>query len=135
MNLEQINEMLEQDIKIDATKLQYEATHNPVVYTKWLRIYSEIKKSLLTLEHNKKMALKQRLDYYTGRGDDVCMTVYDKSELKTVMAADTDVATIDAKIAYTNIMLDTVSKALDAIKSRGFAIKNAIDLRLLEAGK
>lgn len=135
MKLEDFQKQLDEDVKIDGTKLQYEASNNPVVYARWLRIYSDVKKQLLVLDHQKKKSLKDRLDYYTGRGDEVCMTVYEKSELKVVLAADKNLATIDSQIAYYQILLDFASKALDIIKARGFSIKNMVEIRSLESGK
>lgn len=134
MKLEDIQEELDSDLKIDSTKLQYEAANNPALYGKWLRKYSLIKKEMLAIEAKRKTAVKNRLDFYTGRGDEVCMTSYEKSEMKTVICADADVLRVDTTLAYWNILLDFCSKALDAIKSRGFAIKHVIDMRQLENG-
>ena len=135
MNLSELQNKLDIEVKIDSTKLQYEASNNPVVYSGWLRAYSDIKKNIIALEHKKKLALKQRLDYYTGRGNEICPDLYEKSEMKTVLSADESVANIELKIQMYNVMLDFCSKALEIIKARGFAIKNMIDIRSLEAGK
>ncbi|MGZ7186039.1 recombination mediator protein UvsY, partial [Streptococcus pyogenes] len=78
---------------IDSTKLQYEAANNPVLYGKWLTKLSAIRKEMLRIEASKKSALKQKLDYYTGRGDgdEFSMDRYEKSEMKTVLSADKEV--------------------------------------------
>ncbi|EIN4798195.1 recombination mediator protein UvsY [Shigella sonnei] len=55
--------------------------------------------------------------------------------MKVVMAADDEVLPIDTKIAYYQMIVDFAGKALDIVKSRGFAIKNAIELRMLESGR
>lgn len=135
MKLEDLQKKLEDDVKVDSAKLQYEALHNPVIYASWMRIYSDIRKNLLSLEQKKKAIMKERLDFYTGRGDDICMTMYEKSEMKIVMSADEAISRIDGQISYYSIMLDFTSKALDIIKSRSYSIKNAVDIRQLEAGK
>ena len=135
MTLEEMQNLLDEDVKIDSGKLQYEAGNNPVVYGRWLRIYADVKKNIVALEAKKKTAMRDRLNYHTGRSDDFSPFQYDKSELKVVIAADESVLTIDTKIAYLNLMLDFSSKALDIIKARGFAIKNMIELRSLEAGR
>lgn len=136
MDLNSLKDELDADMKIDATKLQWEALNNPVVYAKWLRTYSEARREIIALEAKKKKAVKARLDFYTNRNDDAWNPIeYDKSELKIVMAADDEVLPIDTKISYYQMILDFSGKALDIIKSRGFAIKNAIELRMLEAGR
>lgn len=132
--LEKLQEEYNSDIKIDGSSLQTETANNPVLYSKWLKTYSDIKQEILKLELKKTKALKERLDFYTGRGEEACLTVYERSEMKTVLAADNDILKIEAAIAINNNLLDFVSKALDNIKSRGYAIKNMIDLRKFEAG-
>ncbi|WJZ28088.1 UvsY-like recombination mediator [Serratia phage 92A1] len=135
MKLEELQDALDSDLKIDGTKLQLEAANNPLLYSKWLRTYSDIKKSLAALDAKRKTALKLRLDYYTGRSDgEVCMTSYERSEMKIVLGADGDVLKIDTLIAYYTNLLDFATKALDVVKSRGFSIKHMIDLRQLESG-
>lgn len=134
MKLEELQELLAEDLKIDLTKLQYEASRNPVLYAKWLKIHSDIKKSILISENNKKKTIKAMLDHYTGRGEEVCMTVYDKSELKTVIPADKTVIKTETALQYLMILLDFTTRALDAIKARGFSIKHIIDCRQFENG-
>lgn len=135
MDINELRDLLDADVKIDSTKLQYEASNNPTIYAKWLRIYSEAKREIVGLEAKRKKAMKNRLDFYTNRSDNWCNVEYDKSELKVVMASDDDILPLDTKIAYYQMILDFASKALDIIKSRGFAIKNMIELRSLEAGR
>lgn len=135
MNLQELQNKLDTDLKIDALKLQYEASNAPVLNSQWLRIYSDIKKQIMLYEHKKKLALKDRLDYYTGRGNEICPDMYEKSEMKTVLAADEIVASIDLKLQMYSVMLDFSSRALDMLKQRGFSIKAMIDIRMLESGK
>lgn len=134
MKLEDLQEELSTDLKIDPLKLEYESSNNPILYGKWLNNYSTLKKDMLALENVKKKAMKDRLDYYTGRGDDVCMDTYEKSELKTVLSADEAILRAETKLQYFAILLDFCSNAMDIIKSRGFAIKNSIEIRKFEAG-
>lgn len=134
MKLEDLQKELKEDLAIDPTKLEYESANNPMMYGKWLNKYSSLKKEILAAENSKKRALKGRLDYYTGRGDEVCMDTYEKSEMKTVLSADEEVLRTETKLQYYNIMLDFCSHAMDVIKSRGFAIKNSIEMRKFEAG-
>lgn len=136
MKLEDLNDQLDADLKIDSSKLQWEASNNPLVYSKWLRVYSAIKKEILAQEAAKKVMVKKRLDYYTGRSDDeISMVSYEKSEMKTVMSADAEILKIETKLQYYMILLDFATRALDIVKSRGFSIKHMIDIRSLEAGK
>ncbi|EHN3369947.1 recombination mediator protein UvsY [Salmonella enterica] len=49
--------------------------------------------------------------------------------------ADDVVLPLETKIAYYQMVVDFAGRALDIVKSRGFAIKNAIELRSLESGR
>jgi hypothetical protein len=137
MKLEDLQEELKQDLIIDSTKLQYESANNPVLYGKWLTKLSAIRKEMLRIEASKKSALKQKLDYYTGRGDgdEFSMDRYEKSEMKTVLSADKEVLRIDTSLQYWGILLEFCRDAMDAIKSRGFSIKHIIEMRKFEAGE
>ena len=136
--LESFQEELDNDVVIDATKLQYEVQNNVVIYSKWARMHSNCRKEMLKLEAQKKTAMKKRQDYYTGRsepGEEVCMDSYEKSEMKTVLAADTSVLGIETKYQYWGILLEFCSDAMDAIKARGFSLKTMLDIRKFEAGE
>lgn len=135
--LEAFQDELDKDLPIDGIKLQYEAANNPVLYGKWLRLHSTCKKEILRIEAQKKVAIKKSLDYYTGRsepGEEVCMDTYERSEMKTVLAADSNVLQVETKLQYWGILVDFCSGALDAVKSRGFAIKGMQEIRSFEAG-
>lgn len=137
MKLEDLNEELKSDLVIDSTKLQYESANNPVLYGKWAVKLSAIRKEMLRIEASKKTAIKQKLDYYSGRGDgdEFSMDRYERSEMKTVLSADKEVLRIDTSLQYWGILLEFCRDAMDAIKSRGFAIKHIIDMRKFEAGE
>lgn len=135
MDLNELKDQLDADMKIDATKLQWEALNNPVVYSKWLRIYSEARREIVALEAKKKKTLKDRLDFYTNRSDAWNPIEYEKSEMKVVMAADEFIIKLDTKLAYYTMIVDFASKAMDIIKGRGYSINQAIKLRELESGK
>lgn len=125
---------LDSDLAIDHTKLQMEAANNPILYSKWANKIAEFRINLIQLDNQKKRIYKDRLDYHSGRSEVPAMDVYDKSEMKTVMAADEEIVVIDSKIALITILMDFCVKGVDAVKSRGFSIKHIIDLRQFEAG-
>lgn len=134
MKLEDLQQELAEDLKVDHTKLQLEASQVPTLYGKWTRYHSSIRKEMLRIENQKKTVLKKTLDYHTGRGEEMCMDQYEKSEMKVVIAANSDVLKVETSLQYWAIMLEFCSKAIDAVKAKGFAIKHIIDLRAFEAG-
>lgn len=135
MKLQDLKDELDRDLPIKLTDLQYEAANNPVLYGKWLRYLSDLKMIQKKHSNAKTKAVRDKLDFYSGRGDDICLTEYDKTELKIVIPADADVMKADTELAIIDIMIDFCKGALDAIKTRGFSIKHIIEQRMLEAGR
>lgn len=137
MKLEELQDELDTDLVIDSTKLQYETANNVKLYSKWLRKHSFIRKEMLRIETQKKTSVKKRLDYYSGRGDgdEFSMDRYEKSEMKTVLAADSEILKVETSLQYWGILLEFCSGALDAVKSRSFALKHIQDMRAFEAGQ
>ncbi|EAQ5013618.1 single-stranded DNA-binding protein [Salmonella enterica] len=135
MKLEELNEQLTKDLEVDQTKLSLELSKNPLLHARWLRVYNEARREIISLEAKKKKLLKDKIDYYSNRGDEFCPFEYSTSELKIVLNADSELLPVDTKIEYYSLIADFANKALDAIKGRGYAINNMVKLRELESGK
>lgn len=135
MKLEDFKNELDKDLPINLNDLQYEAANNPILHGKWLRYLSDLKMQHKKASNSRIKAMKDRLDYYTGRGNDICLDQYDKTELRTVIPADDKVLRADTEMEIISIMMEFCKGALDAVKNRGFAIKHVIDQRQLEAGR
>ncbi|EDG3371174.1 single-stranded DNA-binding protein [Salmonella enterica subsp. enterica] len=135
MKLEDLNEQLTKDLEVDQTKLSLELSKNPLLHARWLRVYNEARREIISLEAKKKKLLKDKIDYYSNRGDEFCPFEYSTSELKIVLNADSELLPVDTKIEYYSLIADFANKALDAVKGRGYAINNMVKLRELESGK
>ncbi|ECX4133933.1 single-stranded DNA-binding protein [Salmonella enterica] len=135
MKLEELNEQLTKDLEVDQTKLSIELSKNPLLHARWLRVYNEARREIISLEAKKKKLLKDKIDYYSNRGDEFCPFEYSTSELKIVLNADSELLPVDTKIEYYTLIADFANKALDAVKGRGYAINNMVKLRELESGK
>lgn len=135
LKLEELQSELEEDMKIDTTKLQYESSQIPVVWSKWLRYNSNAKKKLIQLQARKETAVKDRMLFYTGRGDQVCETVYSGSgEIKIAISGDPAIVEVNKLIQYFELVAEFTGKALDIVKNKGYSIKNMIEIRKLESG-
>ncbi|EAX1208508.1 single-stranded DNA-binding protein [Salmonella enterica] len=135
MKLEELNEQLTKDLEVDQTKLSIELSRNPLLHARWLRVYNEARREIISLEAKKKKLLKDKIDYYSNRSDEFCPFEYSTSELKIVLNADSELLPVDTKIEYYSLIADFANKALDAVKGRGYAINNMVKLRELESGK
>lgn len=136
MTIDELKIELDNDLKINITLLQAEASNTASIYGKWVGYLSDIKKSIIRADNELKKITADRYAFYTGRSeDDVCMYNYDKSELKYVMVADKKIMEASTKLDLLNIMYDFCKSAIDSIKQKGYSIKAIVDIRMLEAGK
>lgn len=135
MNKAELETQIESDLSIDKTNLEYEAAQNPVLHFRYIRLLQEAKLKLKILENRLKLVKSNRFKYYIGKHpDEVCDTVYEKSEVKLVLDGDKDVLKVEAEIFVQNSIVELLEQTCDVFKSRGFAIKHIIDVRRLEAG-
>lgn len=133
--LDEMQKELNEDIKISLIGLSTQIANNPYLYQKWLNYYNQAKIQLKSLENKKSKVLKERLDFYTGRADEPCLTMYEKSELKIVIAADDELQKADSQLFVLNLKLDFIKEALEAIKQRSFAMKHILDNLKFENGE
>jgi len=135
LTLESLQEELERDMVIDTLQLQYEASQIPVIWAKWLRYHSNAKKKLVALQARKDVEFKERLLFYSGRGDEMCEVVYTGStETKIAIQGDPIIVKTNKLIAYFEAMAEFTGKALDIVKNKGYSIKNMLEIRKLESG-
>lgn len=130
-----LEEMIENDLKLDKTQLATEAAENPIRHFKYLRMRKEKKTQLKLLENRLKRIRSERFLFYIGKHpDEVCDTIYEKSEVKTVLEGDKDILKIEAEIHVLQQQVEMLDEVLKIFINRGFAIKNIIDVRKLEEG-
>lgn len=136
LKLEELQAELEEDMKIDAMKLQYESAQIPVIWSKWLRYHSNAKKKLIQLQARKDSSFKDRMMFYTGRSDDeMCPIVFSSStEVKIAIQGDPMIVDVNKLIQYYELISEFTSKSLDIIKNKGYSIKNMLEIRKLESG-
>lgn len=135
MTLDELKAELESDLPIKLTELQSESANNPVLYGKYSRLLAGYCKNEVKLTNNHKTILKNKMMYYTGRGDDVCLDVFTPTELKTVLTGDDEIVKSNLMIEQNQLYIDFCRNAMEAIKQRGYSIRAIVDLRKLEAGE
>lgn len=135
MKIEELNEQLTRDLEVDPTQLMNESAKNPLLHARWLKVYNEARREIIALEARRKKLLKDKIDYYTNRGDEFCPFEYSTSEMKAVLNADNELLPVDTKIEYYSLIADFARQAIDAIKGRGYSINNMVKLRELESGR
>lgn len=134
MTLEQLQQEAKQDIHIDITKMELVASENAKLYVKWATYLSEFKKEAISLTKQLIKAQNDAMLHYTGRGDDVCLDVFDKTELRAILPNWPDTMKAKTTLMLVETKMDFIKDTMDAIKARGFNIRAIVDLRKFESG-
>ena len=137
MKLDDVVEMWKKDCKIDETELSLESLNVPSLHAKYLKIYSNEKLKLRSLNLKKK-DLKVRLsDYYKGDlnnpedlkeiGREPWPKKVLKQDLYDYVEGDVDMIALNTKIVYQEEFVDVLTEIIKSINGRGYVIKNSID--------
>ena len=137
MKIDDVVEMWKKDCKIDETELSLESLNVPSLHAKYLKIYSNEKLKLRSLNLKKK-DLKVRLsDYYKGDlnnpedlkeiGREPWPKKVLKQDIIEYVDCDTDMISLNTKVAYQEELVDVLTEIIKGINGRGYVIKNSID--------
>ena len=133
MNINEIENLWEEDSKVDPDNLHLESIKIPSLHAKYHQIHNNI--SLLKkIEENKLATLeKEKWLYYSGKSSP---EVYKekpfdhrvmKQDLDKYLRSDEDIVKVITKIQYFQLMLNYLESILKTLHNRTFVIKNAID--------
>ena len=76
MNLVELQNEADRDLKIDDTELDTESLKIPQIHNKYLNLYHDERLVLRKLETDYKSLLKTKWEYYTGKIDDETLEEY-----------------------------------------------------------
>lgn len=128
MNLDELKEMINADLVVDRSNLSSEAAHNPLLYTKYVHIRSEISLEIKKAEIEKKQVATQRWLFYSGKGSGKVSPVeYSQAELKRVLESDEDILKVDKKLILLELQRELADEAVKSFNMRGFSIRQIID--------
>jgi hypothetical protein len=140
-----IHKMWEEDTVI-GRDLDEASRQTPKLHSKYLRLLSEAKMMLKTLELKQKNLLKDKWLYYNGKMDREqierkgwAFDPFDglrvlKSDMDHYYDSDPDIQESVEKIAYWKNIIDTLSEIMENIKWRHQTISNIIKWKAFESG-
>ena len=137
MKIDDVVTMWQSDCKIDETELSHESIKTPALHAKYLKIYSDQRLKLRSLKLKQKELRLKLSDYY--RGDlnnpedlkEIGREPWPKKVLKQdiieYVDCDTDMISLNTKVAYQEELVDVLTEIIKGINGRGYVIKNSID--------
>jgi hypothetical protein len=140
MDLEQIQELAEKDLKINDTELDLESLKTPQLHNKYMKHLTKFKLLLTRAEDDLRTIRLFKWEYYTGKSDP---QVYQqkpfnlkilKQDVDKYIEADEEIQKATQKVKYLETVVDFLDRTIRQISNRTFTIKNAIDWRKFTSG-
>ena len=140
MDLEQLQDLAEKDLKINDTELDLESLKTPQLHNKYLKHLNKFKLLLSKSNIDYYTLRKEKWEYYTGKAP---AQVYAekpfnlkilKTDIDKYMDADPELVKLKQKVEYIQTVIDFLDRTIKQISNRGFQIKNAIDWRKFTSG-
>jgi lipopolysaccharide export LptBFGC system permease protein LptF len=133
MNIDELYNEIERDLKIDDTELDLESIRTPQLHNKYLKIYTTHSLQLKRLQDEYKILYRVKWEYYTGKASPE--TYKEKPfDIKVLRAdigiyidADVDLQQLSQKVAYTKQITDYLERILREINNRNWTIRNTIE--------
>lgn len=141
MTYKEIQELAEQELKIDRFNLGEESTRTPNILMRFLDIYRSEKVLLLKMNKKFNELKKDKWEYYSGKASE---DVYDekpfdikvlRQDLDLYLDADSDLSELKLNMDTQKEKIFCLEKILRGIEQREFSIKNAIQMIKFEAGE
>ena len=140
MTLEELQEAIDKDLKINDTELDLESLKTPQLHNKYLKHLNNFRLLLSRTETDYATMKREKWEYYTGKApaEVYALKPFDLKILKTdidkYLESDNDLQKLKQKVDYLTTTVDYLDKTIRQISNRGFTIKNAIDWRKFTSG-
>jgi len=140
MDLEQLQELADKDLKINDTELDLESLKTPQLHNKYMKHLTKFKLLLTRAEDDLRTIKLFKWEYYTGKSDP---QVYQqkpfnlkilKQDVDKYIEADEEIQKSTQKVKYLETVVDFLDRTIRQISNRTFTIKNAIDWRKFTSG-
>jgi len=140
MNLEELQELVDKDLKINDTELDLEALKTPQLHNKYMKYLTKFKLMLSRAESEYNNLKREKWEYYTGKSpaEVYALKPFDLKILKTdidkYLDSDEELQRQKQKVDYLQTTVDFLDRTIRQISNRGFLIKDAIDWRKFTSG-
>ena len=140
MTLEELQEQVDKDLKINDTELDLESLKTPQLHNKYLKEYNNFKLLLSRAESDYKILKRVKWEYYTGKASP---QVYQqkpfnlkimKSDIDKYLESDEELIKAKQKIDYLETVVNYLDRTLKIIGGRDWQIRNSIEWRKFTSG-
>lgn len=138
IDIETIKTMLEKDLRINDAELDTESLRIPQLHNKYLNIFHDEKLALQSLRIKRKILLKEKWEYYTGKMDQETLDKKGlepfnlkilKQDVDMYIESDSEIIAIDSKLLLQQEKVEYLEQAIKAINNFQWHIRDAIAWR------
>ena len=140
MTLEELQQSVDKDFKLNDTELDLESLKTPQLHNKYCKELTKFKLLLTRAEDELRIMKRIKWEYYTGKADPKVYIEkpFDLKILKTdihlYIESDNDLQRLSQKVSYLKQVVSYLEQLLRSINTRNFIIKNAIDWAKFTSG-
>lgn len=133
MKFDDIKDLAKKHAKLDHSELATESMILTNLKVEWNDIYVPERLILAKLRKEYKKLYLQKWQYYLGKAPDEVYIEKPldlkimRQDVSVYLEADEDLQTMETKIELQEAKVDYIKEIIDALKKRGFDIKNAIE--------
>jgi len=133
MDLSELQDQVDRDLKIDDTELDMESIRTPQLHNKYLKLYTKYSLQLKRAQDDYKTLYRWKWEYYTGKAtpDVYLEQPFDlkvlKADVSMYLDSDKDVQELGQKEAYIQAIVTYLEKILREINNRNWTIRNTIE--------
>ena len=133
MDLNELQNEVDRDLKIDDTELDLESIRTPQLHNKYLKHYTKFSLQYKKAKDDYSALYKSKWEYYTGKSDPEVYQAkpFDlkilKSDINIYIDADTELQQQGQKVEYLRQVVNYLERVLKEINNRNWNIRNTIE--------
>ena len=133
MDLIELQNDVDRDLKIDDTELDLESIRTPQLHNKYLKHYTKYSLQLRKAKDDYKILYRQKWEYYTGKAapEVYLERPFDlkvlRSDVGIYIDSDEELQQLGQKEAYLETTVNYLEKVLREITNRNWTIRNTIE--------
>ena len=133
MDLSELQDQVDRDLKIDDTELDMESIRTPQLHNKYLKLYTKYSLQLKKAQDDYKILYRSKWEYYTGKADPYVYQEHPfdlkvlKADVGIYLDSDKDIQELGQKEAYIQAIVTYLEKILREINNRNWTIRNTIE--------
>ena len=133
MDLNELQNDVDRDLKIDDTELDLESIRTPQLHNKYLKLYTKYSLQLRRVKDEYKVLQRHKWEYYTGKStpDVYQEKPFDlkvlKADVGIYLDSDSELQQLGQKEAYLETTVNYLEKILREINNRQWTIRNTIE--------